>query len=274
MQLSVVVPYHVKDRNANIGRLVRALERQKTFYEFEVLIVTDGFRPGYEPLFSYNKDLIKFIPTESKNTSYGSRNTGIRRAKGEWIAFTDADCEPDEHWLSHMVSSSTVTDIVVGNTIEWTNSLYLNCFAVENPYGLGTNGIKFHMLGMHNYPTCNVSYRKNRLGLFKELKTSADQLKSIEMSYESNVKIAINATVTHYISKGIWGIFKKRIRTGGYVVSKLSILAVPFVVLEQILGIFSKWTYKGPSFKKLCHFAFYEIMIHTGLALGAYFGEQ
>ncbi len=38
--------------------------------------------------------------------SYAARNAGAREARGEWLAFTDADCRPDPAWLAALVGAA------------------------------------------------------------------------------------------------------------------------------------------------------------------------
>lgn len=44
-------------------------------------------------------------------SSYAARNTGIRAARGELFAFTDADCRPQPNWLSELVKPFTDPNI-------------------------------------------------------------------------------------------------------------------------------------------------------------------
>lgn len=39
------------------------------------------------------------VLSEARPGAYAARNLGIRASKGEFVAFTDADCEVDPHWL-------------------------------------------------------------------------------------------------------------------------------------------------------------------------------
>ncbi|MGM3305679.1 glycosyltransferase [Anabaena sp. WFMT] len=58
---------------------------------------------------------ITILPlSENKiQSSYAARNTGIRTAVGEIIAFTDADCRPQPQWLNSLIQPFINPEIVI-----------------------------------------------------------------------------------------------------------------------------------------------------------------
>ncbi|MBU7581670.1 MAG: glycosyltransferase [Nostoc sp. TH1S01] len=46
-------------------------------------------------------------------SSYAARNTGIRAAIGEIIAFTDADCHPQPYWLESLIQPFVNSEVVI-----------------------------------------------------------------------------------------------------------------------------------------------------------------
>ncbi|MBD2361559.1 glycosyltransferase [Anabaena minutissima FACHB-250] len=46
-------------------------------------------------------------------SSYAARNTGIRAAVGEILAFTDADCRPQPQWLGALIQPFVNQDVVI-----------------------------------------------------------------------------------------------------------------------------------------------------------------
>ena len=99
--VSVVVP--VLNDRVRLGLCLRALEKQSYPRDsFEVVVVDNGSdRAVFD---AARSDLHVAVVAEPQPGSYAARNTGIREAKGEIIAFTDSDCIPHEDWLESGVA--------------------------------------------------------------------------------------------------------------------------------------------------------------------------
>lgn len=100
---TIIVPvYNQWDR---IPRLLHALKSQSSGQgQFELLLVDNGsehFSPP-DALPSWARLLTCDTPG-----SYAARNTGIAEARGDWLIFTDADCEPADDWFGHIVRTTS-----------------------------------------------------------------------------------------------------------------------------------------------------------------------
>lgn len=64
-------------------------------------------------------------------SSYAARNCGIRAAKGEILAFTDADCRPQPDWLQTLMQpfTDTAVGIVAGEVAALPGATLLEQFA-------------------------------------------------------------------------------------------------------------------------------------------------
>lgn len=67
----------------------------------------------------------------SIQSAYAARNTGIRAAQGEIIAFTDADCYPKSDWLATLMQGfhDDTVGIVVGEVVAFPSTTWLEQFA-------------------------------------------------------------------------------------------------------------------------------------------------
>lgn len=103
MKISVIIPlYNKKDK------VLRALGSvlNQTALPDEIIIVNDGSTDGSDlELSGINDPLVKIIRQTNSGVS-AARNTGIREAKGEWIAFLDADDEWIPEFLETIISLS------------------------------------------------------------------------------------------------------------------------------------------------------------------------
>ena len=98
--VSVIVPVFNDQRSLAV--LLRALADQDLPREqFECLIIDNGSaEPVHIPL---DCPLQIRVLREGEPGSYAARNRGLGEARGEIVAFTDADCIPRGDWLSNAV---------------------------------------------------------------------------------------------------------------------------------------------------------------------------
>ena len=99
---SVIIPVY---RNTEgLRPLLQSLKRQ-TYPQGlnEVIIVNNDASTDFADI-KHEFDFVRIV-REEKEGSYAARNKGIRIAKGDIIAFTDADCIPARDWLENGVLS-------------------------------------------------------------------------------------------------------------------------------------------------------------------------
>jgi glycosyltransferase involved in cell wall biosynthesis len=99
--VSVIVP--VWNGRDVIGPCIDALHSQDYRGRFEVIVVDNGSDDGTPGIVS-RYPAVRFA-TEPSPGSYAARNLGLSLARGDVVAFTDADCVPDPSWLSHGVGA-------------------------------------------------------------------------------------------------------------------------------------------------------------------------
>ena len=92
--VSVIIPTY--NRAHLIGRAIQSVLYQ-TYQDFEIIVVDDASTDNTEEVVSnFDDERIRYIRLkENSGTSAAPRNTAIRIARGEYIAFQDSDDE----WL-------------------------------------------------------------------------------------------------------------------------------------------------------------------------------
>lgn len=89
--ITVVIPSY--NRKTILGRTLNSVLNQ-TYSNLEVIIVDDNSDDGTYELFCNHEDKrVKVVKHQINKGGASARNTGIRMAKGEFIAFLDSDDE-------------------------------------------------------------------------------------------------------------------------------------------------------------------------------------
>lgn len=75
--------------------------RKLEYPNYEVIVVNDGSKDNTEAI--AREFGFRVISTENRGLS-SARNTGMRAAKGEIVAYIDDDAIPDPHWLTYLAA--------------------------------------------------------------------------------------------------------------------------------------------------------------------------
>ena len=136
----------------------------------EIIVVSDGSTDKTVEI--AKKYPIKVIAwKENKGLSF-ARNAGAEKAKGEIVAYTDADCRVDADWLYHITRSFSNEKIgcVGGPNITPPEDPFIAKCTAQAP------GCPTHVLigdtKADHVPGCNMAFRKstlNEIGGFNEI---------------------------------------------------------------------------------------------------------
>ena len=114
--LSVVIPAYNAEKT--IGRLLIAL-REQELGNFETIVVDDGSDDKTVEIAKRFK--VKVFANRHKGPAW-QRNFGAKKAKGDTVVFTDADCVPPKRWLGEMTAPLKEKGVVgVGGTYRTLN---------------------------------------------------------------------------------------------------------------------------------------------------------
>ncbi|MFQ4139992.1 glycosyltransferase [Nodosilinea sp. PGN35] len=120
--VSVIVPIY--NGEADLPALVeRLLAQQYPGDRVEILLVDNGSGDRTPSLLqaavaaaAARGVCLRALPYSAIQSSYAARNAGIAAARGDILAFTDADCQPEPGWLAALVQpfSNPAVGLVAG----------------------------------------------------------------------------------------------------------------------------------------------------------------
>jgi len=110
-KISVVIP--VKNEEDVISNCLKAVFSQSC-KPYEVVVV-DGY--STDKTVEKAKKFQVEILYEDYGTVGGGRQVGLEKARGEYVAFTDADCIPEKDWLKNLTEGFDDDSVGVGGGI-------------------------------------------------------------------------------------------------------------------------------------------------------------
>jgi glycosyltransferase involved in cell wall biosynthesis len=167
---SIVIPtYNRPERLATCLVAIAKLDYPRD--RFETIVVDDGSKMSLDEVVApfHNKIKLELLRQENAGPA-AARNRGASEAKGEFLAFTDDDCQPLPDWLSQFAACLAITPeaMIGGRTI---NAL------AENLYSTASQELIHYLYEYYNpakgkaafFASNNIALSKssfNRLGGF------------------------------------------------------------------------------------------------------------
>jgi glycosyltransferase involved in cell wall biosynthesis len=153
--VSVIVPTY--NRVDLLKRTIESLLNQSyPTGSYEIIVIDNSSTDGTEEMVHSFQEraasLLRYYRKENKGPG-SSRNLGVKKARGDFIAFTDSDCVADPDWLKNGIGKMTEgVGIVQGKTLP----------NPEQQQGTLHQTMKIVSEDAY-YPTCNIFYRKESL---------------------------------------------------------------------------------------------------------------
>lgn len=121
MKISIIIPVYNKEKY--LDKSIKSILNQ-TYENFELIIINDGSTDNSSTIchkFEQKDKRIKVIDTENYGVS-NARNIGLKKAKGKYIQFIDADDYIENNMLENMVKivEKYNPDIII-NAIQMVN---------------------------------------------------------------------------------------------------------------------------------------------------------
>ena len=250
-KISVILP--VKNEEEKIAQCLDAVFSQ-TIKPFEVIVV-DGH--SMDKTVEKAKKFSVKIFYEEYHTRAGACQIGVGNAKGEYVAFTDADCIPERNWLENLIKEFDEGIVGVGGVIKnigeglWEKSVNL---AMGTFLG-SANSVQGRFFKDKRYVKsisgCNSMYRRKDIlkvgGFDVGLSTAEDTELNRKLLRVGKLLYTPNAIILHNHKRGLKEFAKRMYQYGhGRAKSRLWDLQVvpPLLVLLLLMSlVFTPWIF-------------------------------
>lgn len=262
----------------------------QSYQNFEIIIIWNGNIDNLNKLknlnkLDKNKNRIKIITDGSNNVSRG-RNLGIKNSVGQFIAFTDDDCEAAKYWLEYLLNK-----LVNNSTLAGTGSIR----DVKNTYNrlavlwglayikVGNLDIKYQSFNDNNIYLCTSSalFRKQILiqldGFDENLTSGEDSDLSHRIKTQGYfLQLEPKAYLSHYHPETWKGMIKQQVwyGYGDYQLTRKNNYKIMNSILQKIVYLKNKFfdafsfSLKKRDIKLLFIFPVYVLTMESARLLG------
>ena len=261
IRCSVVIPSYQSAQT--IAACLGALLGQDFAEPFEIIVV-DSSTDRTAAIIQERFPQVVLIALSRQTLPGPARNLGVQRARGEIIAFLDADCIPARDWLAHIVAAHDAGHAIVGgavlngtpnSTVGWAG--YIGEFREFLPQGEARR--------VAHIPTCNISYKASifrRYGGFPEAHYPQEDLlfnwmlgrqgehirfdPAIRVTHTHRTQIAAYLAHQHRIGQVTAQVLRLTDLPGAWLVrrSYLALVGLPLMVVLKFLRtlrVFLEW---------------------------------
>jgi glycosyltransferase involved in cell wall biosynthesis len=165
--ISVIIPSYNSENT--IAGCLDAIQNQEYKEPYEIILVDSSIDRTTE-IVSLNYPEINFTHLDKKTDPGTARNIGIKKARGDLIAFIDSDCVASPDWLVRIAAAHNSDYNVVGGSVKNGNHendmvAWAGYLAEFREFLPGKPKIE-----VNHIPTCKISYKKeifDKYGMFK-----------------------------------------------------------------------------------------------------------
>jgi len=112
--ISVIIP--CRDHSKELRTCLQGLRKQTTSWPYEIIVVDSAADVEVAETVS-EFPFVRLISSDLGLLPGAARNLGAQYARGEYIAFTDADCVPEPGWLEAAFSALKRRATIVGGPV-------------------------------------------------------------------------------------------------------------------------------------------------------------
>jgi len=112
--ISVVIPSY--NQTKTISKCIESILNQKTKIPYEIIVADSSDNETRHILKKYTPK-IKLICLKKRHYPGEARNAGIKKAKGNIIAFIDSDCIANKQWLEKIYQTHKKHEVLTGRVL-------------------------------------------------------------------------------------------------------------------------------------------------------------